>query len=128
MKMSKKAIAIISGSSAAIIAGTTIAANLLIQNESGQSDQPDSPSHPSKNDHYYPIIKQLKDNEKWSNLIDIVRDGRSITYIINEDKFVANIINIVRETLDKILTFKDRYYKIEVTYKTNTKSILVDLV
>lgn len=128
IKMSNKVVGIISISSAVLIAGTTITANLLINNENGSSDKPDSPTHPNKNEHYYPIVKQLKDNEKWKNLIEIVHDGRSITYVINEKKFVDNIISITQESLNKITTFKDKYYKIEVTYKTNTKSILVDLV
>ncbi len=128
IKMSNKIVGIISVSSAVLIAGTTITANLLINNENGSADKPDSPTHPNKNDHYYPIVKQLKDNDKWKNLIEIVRDGRSITYVINERKFVDNIISITQEALNKITTFKDKYYKIEVTYKTNTKSIIVDLV
>ncbi|MCQ3915243.1 MAG: hypothetical protein MJ195_00335 [Mycoplasmoidaceae bacterium] len=129
MKMSKKTIGIIAGSSAALIAATTITTNVLIKNENREKDNK-NPLNRDKSYHYYSLVNKISQNEKINNLISMIRTESGITYIIEEKKFVDNIKAIVQEALKSISTFARTYlnYTIDVHYKINTKSILVDLV
>lgn len=129
IKMSKKTVGIITGVSAALIAGTTVTANILLKDEIGVKPN-NNPLNRDKSYHYYSLVNKISKNEKLNNLIGIVRSGSSITYIIEEQKFVDNIRQIVQDALKEIPTFSEKYlnYVIDCHYKINTKSVLVDLV
>lgn len=129
IRMSKKVIGIISGSSAAVIGGTTVTANVLLKDEIGQK-QNTNPLNRDKSYHHYSLVNKLEGNENLDNLISMVKEDDSVTYIIDEKKFVSNIKSLIQETLKSIPAFAENYlnYQIDVHYKINTKSILVDLV
>ncbi|XQP55389.1 MAG: DUF5452 domain-containing protein [Mycoplasmoidaceae bacterium] len=129
MKMSKKTMGIIAASSAAIIAGTTVTANVLIKNESKQKENT-NPLNRDKSYHYYSLVNKISQNENINSLITMQRTDVGVMYIIEEQKFVDNIKSIVQEALKSISTFARTYlnYTIDVHYKINTKSVLVDLV
>ncbi|MCQ3907886.1 MAG: hypothetical protein MJ219_04160 [Mycoplasmoidaceae bacterium] len=128
IKMSKKAIGAITGVSAALIAGTTVAVNLLMKNEKGAKTN--NPLNRDKNYQYYSLINKISSNEKLNNLIGIQRTESSITYVIEEQRFIDNIRLIVQDALKEIPAFSEKYlnYVIDCHYKINTKSVLVDLV
>ncbi|MCQ3908132.1 MAG: hypothetical protein MJ200_00800 [Mycoplasmoidaceae bacterium] len=129
IKMSKATVGIIAGSSAAIIAGGTVTANLLIKSEYPERKNT-NPLNRDKSYHYYSLVNKLSQNSKLNNLISMQRTDSGIIYIIEEQKFVDNIKSIVQDTLKSISTFARTYlnYTIDVHYKINTKSVLVDLV
>lgn len=129
IKMSNKIIGVIAGSSAVIIAGTTVAANLLIKNEN-QKHIIINPLNRDSSYHYYSLVNKLTQNKNLNNLIGIQRTDQGVIYIIEEQKFVQNIKSIVQETLKSISTFSKTYlnYVIDVHYKINTRSVSVDLV
>lgn len=128
-KMSKKAMGIIAGSSATIIASVTVTANILLKNETNKKDNT-NPLNRDKNYHYYSLVNKISQNENLNNLISSQISETGITYIIDEKKFVDNLKMIVQQTLKSISTFSKTYlnYTIDVHYKINTKSVLVDLV
>lgn len=127
--LSKKVIGIISGSSAVLVGGTTVTANVLLKNETAEKTNT-NPLGRDKSYHYYSLVNKISQNEELNNLINIQRTDVGVIYIIDEQKFVSSIKFIVQEALKSIPTFSKNYlnYKIDVHYKINTKSILVDLV
>lgn len=129
IRMSKKVIGVISGSSAALIGGTTVTANVLLKDEIGVKPNT-NPLDRDKSYHYYSIVNKVASNPNLDNLITMVKGDDSVAYILEEEKFVTNIKNIVQDALKSIPTFASDYlnYKIDIHYKINTKSILVDLV
>lgn len=129
IRMTKKIVGVISGSSAALIGGTTVTANVLLKNEEGTKPNI-NPLNRDKSYHYYSLVNKISANEHLDDLITIIKDDDNITYVIDEQKFVSNIKTIIQETLKSIPTFAQNYlnYKIDVHYKINTKSVLVDLV
>lgn len=129
IKMSKKVVGLISGSSAAIIAGTTVTANVLVKDENSSDIKPSNPEHPGKEFHHYSIVDTIAKNDKLNDLITPLYSEMGITYIIQQETFENKIISIVQDALSNIAKFKDyANYKIKVHYKINTNSILVDLV
>lgn len=128
IKMSKKTVGIITGVSATLIAGTTVTANILLKDQIGVKPNL-NPLNRGKNYHYYSLVNKISKNEKINNLIGIVRTDSSITYVIEEQKFIDNIRLIVQDALKEIPTFSEKYlnYVIDCHYKINTKSVLVDL-
>ncbi|MBQ0045825.1 MAG: hypothetical protein KBS35_02960 [Mycoplasma sp.] len=129
IKMSNKVIGIISGSSAALIGGTTITANVLLKDEIGTKPNT-NPLGRDKSYHYYSIVNKIASNPQLDNLITMIKDDNNVTYILEEEKFLSNIKPIVQEALKTIPTFAADYlnYQIDIHYKINTKSIFVDLV
>ena len=129
MKVSSKAVGIIAGVSALLIAAATVTANILLQDETGQSKNT-NPLNRDKSYHHYSIVNKLASNDKINDLITMVKQDDSITYVIEEQKFLANIKLLVQDALKTIPAFAQKYlnYQIDCNYKINTKSILVDLV
>ena len=129
IKMSKKTVGIISGVSASLIAGSTVTANILLKDEIGAKPNL-NPLNRDKNYHYYSLVNKISQNEKINNLISVVRSDSSITYVIEEQKFLDNIRSIVQDALKEIPSFSDRYlnYIIDCHYKIDTTSVMVDLV
>ena len=129
IKMSKKIVGVIAGSSAVLIAGATVTANILLKDEIGQVPNT-NPLNRDRSYHYFSIGKQVKESINLNDLVNVVPSEHGITYIIEEEKFLKNFKNIVQEALSKISTFKDDYlsYIIDCHYKINTKSVSVDLV
>ena len=129
IRMSKKVIGAISGSSAALIGGTTVVANVLIKDENTYKPKDVNPLHPQKEYHHYSIVETMASKVKLNDLITTVYSQTGITYIIEQDKFEQKIIGLVQSALSNIKRFSDyANYTIQVHYKINTKSILVDLV
>lgn len=130
IKMSKGAITAISLTSAGIIAGSTVLANLAMK-ESSQQDKKVNPLDRDSNFHHYTIVNKIAANTNLNNLIDTIKKDNVLIYCISEAKFLANFKSIVRDVLKDIPTFSQKYlgYTIECNYKIkNTKSILIDLV
>ncbi len=129
IKMSKKVIGVIAGSSAVLIAGATVTANVLLKDEIGKIPNT-NPLNRDKSYHYFSISNEIKKTTNLNSLITVVPSQQGITYIIQEERFISNIKNIVQEALSKVSTFKDDYlsYIIDCHYKINTKSVSVDLV
>ena len=130
VKVSKKVIMAISACSAALIATSTILANLLIKSNTSSSRVED-PLNRGNNYHHYSICNKLQANTKLSSLVDFIKDDKMMVYIISEAKFKANIKQIIRDTFKSIPAFSSNYlnYKVECQYKINTpRSVLVDLV
>ncbi len=129
IKMSKKVVAVISGSSAAIIGGSTITANVLIRDENSLKPKEVNPLHPQKEYYHYSIVETISQKVNLNDLITTVYSQTGITYIIEQQRFENKIIEIVQSALSNIKRFADyASYTIQVHYKINTKSILVDLV
>lgn len=129
IRMSKKVIGAISATSAALITGTTVAANVLIKNENGAKPNT-NPLNRDKTYHHYSLVNKIATNEKINNLIGVQHSDSSVIYIIEEQRFLDNIKNIVQETLKSIPAFAQNYlnYTIDCHYKITTKSILIDLL
>lgn len=129
IKMSKKVIGAISGSSATLIGGTTVVANVLIKDENSYQPKPTNPLHPQKEYHHYSIVETMASKVNLNDLITTIYSKTGITFIIEQTRFEQKIIGLVQQALSNIKRFNDyANYTIQVHYKINTKSILVDLV
>lgn len=133
IKLSKKAISAISISSAAIIAGGTVTAGILIKNNksSEEDKKTTNPLNRDKSYHKYSIVNKIKSNPKLSNLIKLEKSEDFFIYVIDEKKFTDNIKTILQEALQSINLFSANWnsYKLEVSYKlVNTSLIKIDLV
>lgn len=131
MKLSSKAIGVISGTSALLIATSTILANVLIKNNPTDPVKPINPLDRDKTYHHYSLVNKMIGNEKLNKLINFSKQDKSIVYFIDEDLFLANFKSIITDTFKTIPAFKQNYlgYEITCNYKIkDTKTILIDLV
>ncbi len=131
MKINSKAMSGITIGSALIIATSTILTNVLIKNNSTDPVKPINPLNRDKTYHHYSIIDKMSTNEKLSKLINFYEKDGNVVYFVDEDLFITNFREIVRETLKAIPAFSHNYLNYEITcnYKIkDTKSIYVDLV
>jgi len=131
IRLSKKAIAAITGVSVVIITGSTILANLALKQEKQQDSKKVNPLDRGSNYHHYPISNKIATDTKLNNLIDKIEEEGSIIYLISEQKFVDNIKSYAINALKNTSAFAKTYlnYNFICNYKIkNTKSILVDLV
>lgn len=130
IRMSSKIIGVISGSSAALIGGTTVTANVLLKNENGEIVVNNNPLNRDKTYHHYSIVNKVMENEKINDLITIKQKDSGIVYVVEENNFIRIMKSIVKDVLKSTSSFSKNYlnYIIKCNYKINTKSVLVDLV
>lgn len=131
MKISSKAMAGLTISSAVVIATATILTNVLIQNNSTDPTKPVNPLDRDKTYHHYSLIDKLSTNEKINKLINFHEQDGNVVYFIDEDLFLASFKTIITETFKTIPAFSRNYLNYEITcnYKIkDTKSVYVDLV
>lgn len=129
MKLSNKAIAGITITSAVVIATSTVLANLAIRHTN--PDKPVNPLDRDKTYHHYSIIDKLSTHEKLNNLINFYEFEGNVVYFIDEQIFLNNFKSIITDTFKTIPAFKRNYLNYEITcnYKIkDTKSISIDLV
>jgi len=131
IKLSKKAIAAITGVSVVVITCSIVLASFALKNEQSQTQKKKQPLDRDSNYHHYPISNKIATDAKLNNLIDKIEQDRSVIYVISEERFKSNIKSIAVNALKNISAFSKTYlnYSFECHYKIkDTKSILVDLV
>ena len=131
VKVSKKAMSFFCVVLAILIASTTIVSNLMIGKTNNIQDTTKNVLNRDNYYHHYSLTNMLQNNFKLNNFVQTVAKDNFYTYIINEERFINNFKEIIRNSLKNISVFSSNYlsYIIKCNYKIigDTK-INVDLV
>lgn len=131
VKINKKIMSFSCAFLAILIAGGTIAANLITNGKKDDFANKINILNRNNNYHHYSMTNILQNNFKLNSLVQTIANDNFYAYVISEEKFLNNFKEMFRETLKSISTFSANYlsYIIECNYKIiGPLKINIDLV